>query len=36
MRRDITSHTWIKTIGVRCSNAAKHGWFVSRQRVQRF
>jgi hypothetical protein len=26
----------IKTTGVRCSNAAKHGWFVSRQRVKRF
>jgi hypothetical protein len=26
----------IKAVGVRCSNAARHGWFVSRQRVRRF
>jgi hypothetical protein len=26
----------IRTAGVRCSNARKHGWFVSRQRVKRF
>jgi len=26
----------IKTTGVRCRNAAKHGWFVSRARYKRF
>jgi uncharacterized protein DUF6636 len=26
----------IRTTGVRCLNAARHGWFVSRQSVKRF
>ena len=26
----------IKTTGVRCSNARKHGWFLSKQRYRRF